>query len=129
MSYKYNRLELKNLILNCKKTKDSNYYVNNIIDFFFEKGNCKDNEYYYDRKKFINCVYFDKVTLKYFLSKKEIDNYEFNLIINLHNNFKELNLDLLHKKLNEKIDKYNTLEDLIDNYVFLNYFKFNIINK
>lgn len=111
----------------CEKTPDNVYWCPILNEMIRETGLIDDKDYYYRREYFFDCMYYDDKLIQYFLAKNKLDNNEFDMLISIARRFKEQNEDILEKKLENYVKPNNfTVEELIDNYININYIKYNI---
>lgn len=128
--FKFSREEIVKMIEEkCERTKDGIYWTPNISAYLTVKGLNDDSKYYYKREDFFYKVYYTKIDLDYFLAKKKLDIYTFNMMKEIDKKFLYNNYDTFGLTIKKKVKPYDfTVEDLLDTYVFMRYALFQIKN-
>lgn len=128
--FKFSREEIVKMIEEkCEKTKDGIYWTPTISAYLSVRGLSEDKKYYYKREDFLDKVYFTSMDFQYFLSKKKLDTYTFNMMKEIDKKFICNNYDTFGLKIKKKVKPYDfTVEELLDTYVFMRYALFQINN-
>lgn len=120
--YRFSRKEIVDMIKKCEKTKKGIYWTPNISPYLSAEGLTEDKRYYYKREAFSNKVYFTEEDIKYFLATKELDNYIFNLMRKIDQNFIENNYDTFNLRLKNKVVPYDfTVAELLNSFIGIKY--------
>lgn len=118
------RSELKKLIITSPKTHDGYYFCPRFRSLVVAKGKIKDSQYAYDRQLFYNKAVFSDDDLKLFMAKKYIGT-DIDLFCLLNNKVNDAIKGLEYLNLKDKVfDNDYTLEELIDNSIYIAKYKF-----